>query len=126
VRRELLVGHVARPGDPSDVHATLLPACAAACDGSGMARRAPAAEVARRQHPTRLWIDHAVVEEPDLDPMAPVELLLLWNVRLRAGALAEFTWSDLDVPRRDCEPVQERLSHPPAGARAAAGGLARA
>jgi hypothetical protein len=53
-----------------------------------MASHLPAAEVARWQGSTRLWLDHAEVREEDLEWIAPAESLVLWNVRLPDGALA--------------------------------------
>ena len=53
-----------------------------------MASHRPAEEVGRWQSPTKLWLDHARVRESDLDWMAPVRSLILWNVRLPEGALA--------------------------------------
>lgn len=54
-----------------------------------MASHPPAAEVAKWQGSNRLWIDHARVSEGDLEWMAPVASLILWNVRLPEGFLAE-------------------------------------
>ena len=47
-----------------------------------MAKKRPASEVARWQSPTRLWLDHAAVEEGDSEWMAQAQLLILWNVEL--------------------------------------------
>lgn len=74
---------------------------------------APAADVARWHRPTKLWLDHARVSEDDLEWMAPVQSLVLWNVRLPEQALARLpnlagvslrggTASDLSV-LRNCE-----------------------
>ena len=53
-----------------------------------MATHAPAADVAKWQRGTRLWIDHAIAGEDDLQWMEPAEVLVLWNVRLPDGLLA--------------------------------------
>lgn len=78
-----------------------------------MPSHAPAKDVARWQGPTKLWLDHARVGEHDLEWMAPVQSLVLWNVRLPEQALARLpdlvgvslrggTASDLGVVR-GCE-----------------------
>ena len=53
-----------------------------------MPRRAAASDAANRQKPTKLWLNHAQIEEADLDWMAPVESLILWNVHVPDGFLA--------------------------------------
>jgi hypothetical protein len=53
-----------------------------------MAPLKPAAEVARWQSPTQLWLDHAKVGEADLEWMAPARSAILWNVRVPPGGLA--------------------------------------
>src|SRR5688572_5358264 len=74
---------------------------------------APAANVARWHRPAKLWLDHARVSEDDLEWMAPVRSLVLWNVRLPEQTLARLpnlagvslrggTASDLSV-LRGCE-----------------------
>ena len=54
-----------------------------------MASHKPAAEVANWHTPKKLWLDHARIGDDDLEWMAPVESLLLWNVRMPDGFLAQ-------------------------------------
>lgn len=52
-----------------------------------MKRRAQ--DVARRKSDGEIWLDHATIEEADLEWLAPVQRLTLWNVRVPSGLLAK-------------------------------------
>jgi hypothetical protein len=53
-----------------------------------MARRLRAAEVARWSERQNLWLDHALIVESDLEWMAGVRHLTIWNVLVPDGFLA--------------------------------------
>ncbi|MBS1720296.1 MAG: hypothetical protein JST35_07615 [Armatimonadetes bacterium] len=61
-------------------------------------KRNPAREVAKAETPTQIWIDHAFIDESDLEWLAPVRQLTLWNVTTPLGFLAKLPhldWLDL-------------------------------
>ncbi len=60
--------------------------------------RAPARQVARFRNDVDVWIDHAALADADLEWLAQVEKLTLWNVAMPAGFLASLSrlwWLDI-------------------------------
>jgi hypothetical protein len=51
-------------------------------------KRLPARDVANFKTETEVWIDHAAIVDNDLDWLAQVEIMTLWNVTVPLGFLA--------------------------------------
>ncbi len=61
-------------------------------------RRAPALSVAKKRSHNGYWLDHAEIGEEDLEWLASVERLILWNVSVPPGFLARLEklwWLDV-------------------------------
>jgi hypothetical protein len=61
-------------------------------------KRAPARNAARRQSDNAFWLDHAEIVEEDIEWLASVERLVLWNVSVPPGFLARLEklwWLDV-------------------------------